>query len=127
MPPPALAVAVPLLLPLQVTDVELALNVNAVGCDRFNETEEVQPVLSVTVAVYIPAHNPLIVLVVLLLLHMYLYGKLPPVPPVVICPVHIPLQVRDADDIICEATPFRLLTVTDPFEVQPLASVTVTE
>ena len=118
--------AVPLLLPLHVTEEELALNVNAEGCDRFNETEEVQPVLSVTVAVYMPAHNPLIVLVVLLLLHMYLYGKLPPVPPVVICPVHIPLQVRDVEETICAVAPGKLLIWTSMLCVHPFASVTIT-
>ena len=68
MPPLGFAVAVPVLLPLHVREVELALTANAGGSEIFHETDEVQPVWSVTVVVYDPAHNPVIVFVVLLLL-----------------------------------------------------------
>ena len=50
---------------------------------------------------------------------------MPPVPPAVICPVQIPLQVREVEEIICAVTPFKLFTAMDLIAVQPLLSVTV--
>ena len=127
MLPIGFAVAFPLALPLQVTEVEFTFITNINGSDIFNETEEVQLVASVIVAVYDPAHNPVIVFVVLLLFQTMVYGVFPPVPFAVICPVQTPLQVREVEETICAVTPFRLLTVTKPLALQPLASVIVTE
>ena len=119
--------AEPLLLPLQVTDVDVALIVKSGGSKMLTVMDELQPVLSVTVAVYDPEHKFMIVLVVSPLLQRMVYGVLPPVAPTVIWPVQMPLQVRDVEEIILVVTPFRLFTVIEPVVVHPLLSVTVTE
>ena len=126
MPPFALAAAEPVEAPLQVTETELAVNVNGGGADRFNETDEVHPKKSVTVAVYNPAHKPVIVLAVAPLLQLKEYGLFPPVPSAVIWPMQIPLHVSDVEEIICAVTPGKLLICTSILVVQLLASVTVT-
>ena len=62
--------AVPLLLPLHVTDTELAVRINALGSETFHETDDVQPEKSVIVAVYDPAHNPVMALSVCPVFHV---------------------------------------------------------
>ena len=119
--------AVPLLLPLQVTEVELAVTVNVLGSDIFHETDEVQPALSVIVVVNDPAHKLFTALVVAPVFQLNEYGLVPPVPSTVICPVQIPLHVSEAEEIICAVTPFKLLTAIEPMAVQALLSDTVTE
>ena len=125
VPPLAVPVAEPVEAPLQVTEVELALIVNIPGCNMLNKTDELQPVRSVTVAVYNPAHKLLIVLFVFPVLQLKEYGLLPPVPSIVICPVHTPLQVSEVVETIRAVTPFELFTLAEPLVAQPLPSVTV--
>ena len=69
VPPDGVDVALPLQSALQLTFVDVKKELNAVGSVILNEEEEVQPLLSVTVVVYIPTHRLLMVLFVLPLLH----------------------------------------------------------
>ena len=70
VPPEPLAVAVPLLPPLQLTLVFTVLTVNTVGSVIVVVAINVQLFASVTVAVYVPAASPLAVAVVAALLHL---------------------------------------------------------
>jgi hypothetical protein len=48
--------------------------------------------LSKTITEYVPGHNEVIELVLALVLHVYVYGKVPPVGDNEILPLHIPLH-----------------------------------
>ena len=60
VPPVAVTVAVPLQTP-QAAAVEETLHVNAAGCVMVTEHVVVHPLAEVTVAVYVPAANPVLV------------------------------------------------------------------
>jgi len=84
-----------------------------------------QELASVTVKVYVPAAKFVGLLVVLLLLHKYVYGAVPPEAPRVAVPSLFPKQtafVVATVDVSAVGSPTTPVAVA----VQPLLSVTVT-
>ena len=94
VPPVALADALPLLPPLQLTfEVTLALATRGVGCVMVMDEVLVQPFASVTVTVYVPALALLSDAVVSPLDQAYPYGVVPPEAEAVAEPLFPPLQL----------------------------------
>ena len=94
MPPPAVTVAVPSLLPLhKASVVAVIVAVNTGGCVIVTVATEVHNLKSVTVTVYVAAVTPLIFDTNIPLLQMYEYGKAPPVAPANALPSFPPLQL----------------------------------
>ena len=58
MPPVTVVVILPLLPPLQFTLLVVAVTAIVCGCDKVDDTETLHPLISVTVAVYVPAARP---------------------------------------------------------------------
>ena len=122
--PDTFALAVPVLLP-QVALVAEAVTPNEPLAVTLTEAVALQPVLPVTVTVYVPPAMLLIVAVVALLLQTYVNG-LSPVVAVTLAEPELLLHdeaVNDADRV----TPVPVdNTVTDALAEHPAAPVTVT-
>jgi hypothetical protein len=120
------AVNVPLP-PLHNGGVFDAVGAKAVGWVIVVVAVPVQPLLSVTVIVYVPAVNPATVVVVCPLLHEYVYGPVPPVTPVTdTLPVAPPLQSTLVSVAVGVITAPVVDTIAVAVWVHPFASVTVT-
>ena len=92
-PPPALTLALPVLLHAIELLIKVVLAVTGVGCVVMNEAVVVHPLLSVTLTVYVPADNPVAVILVCPLgFHKYVYGAVPPLAAAVAVPVLPPLH-----------------------------------
>ena len=96
MPPPTVNVTLPVLLPLQSTDLTLDVNVNFVGCVTISVIPIVQLFVSITVNEYVPAARPLNVVLLWYdpVPTLYLYGDVPPDPVNVTLPELIPLHAK---------------------------------
>ena len=121
-------VAEPVEAPLHNTFVVDEIDIaNKLGCVIVAEVDDVHPLASVAVTVYVPAARLLIVAVVAPVFHKYEYPAVPFDANEVAEPVEAPLHSTFVVDGIvilnnegCEIT-------TETEEVHPLASVTFTE
>ena len=128
MPPAAVTVAEPVLIPLHNTFVwALMLAVNCVGSVITTEVLDVQPFTSVAVTLYVPAVRPVAVAEVWPLFHKYVIVPVPPVPVAVAEPFEPPKQLTFTEVGIVTATALTgWVIVTVAVSVQPFESVTVT-
>ena len=125
VPPPAVTVAVPFVPPLQLTGVDVALAVNAVGCVTVVVAVRVQPLASVTVQVYVPAaSDDAVDPVPPDGAHEYVYGDTPPPAVTVALPVLPPLH-NTGVDVALAVSNGGCVMVTVAMAVHPFASVTV--
>ena len=102
--------------------------VNTVGCVIVTVVVTVQPLLSVTVTVQIPAVNPVTVAVDCAgtgSFHRYVYASVPPAPVAMACPLLPPLHDILVCVVVTVSTTGWVITAVC-VAVQPLASVTVT-
>jgi hypothetical protein len=112
VPPVPFALAVPLLPPLQLTDVFEALAANSTGSVMVTLDVLVQELASDTVTVYVPADNPVILAVVAELLHAKVYGEVPPEAVSDIDPSESPLHsnaVEEAFELPTKIYSFRVV------------------
>mgnify|MGYP001571923378 CR=1 FL=1 len=127
VPPDPLAVADPLLPPLQLMFVfTTELAVNAEGSVMVTLDVLVHEFASDTVTVYVPAVTPVMLAVVVELLHAKVYGAVPPVPLAVADPLFPPLQLMFVFTTELATTTAGSVMVTLDVVVQELASDTVT-
>ena len=96
----------------------------ATGWVTVADTAVLQPLLSVTVAAYVPVHKLDTSSVVDPLLHLYVYGVVPPVTVIFTDPVHTPLHVKFVIDEVTVAPPLSFID-TALFVLHAFASVTV--
>jgi hypothetical protein len=128
VPPVALAVAPPSLKPLQLMLLSTTLDAaNTAGSVMVIELLSVHPFASVIVTEYVPAATPVILAVVAALLHIYVYGMVPPVPVTVPPPSARPLQLMLLSTTPADASNAGSVIVILEESVQPFASVIVTE
>jgi hypothetical protein len=128
VPPDAATVALPLHWPLHVTLVEEVIDdVNAVGCVIVTDAVALQPALSVTVTLYVPAVKLFAVAPELPEGdHAYVYGVVPPDGVTVALPLFPPLQDTFVLEEILADKVLISLTFAVAVFVQLFASVTVT-
>jgi len=129
VPPPADAVAVPLLPPLQATFVDEGIvTVTIAGCVIVTCAVAVHPLASVAVTVYVPAINPVAVAVVCtgVVFQESVFAPVPPPADAVAVPLLPPLQATFVDEGIVTVTIAGCVIVTCAVAVHPLASVAVT-
>jgi len=126
VPPAGVTLAVPIQVPLQNKSVFAVPADSATGCVIDTEPVATQPLPSVTVALYTPAHLPVIDAVVALSeLHKYVYAGVPPVGVEVAVPSHVPLQVMFVLVKPAASTGGCVIVIV-PVATQSLESVTVT-
>jgi hypothetical protein len=132
VPPVPLAVAEPLLPPLQLTLVFEALPVNPAGSVMVTLDVLVHEFASDTVTVYVPVVTPVMLDVVakvaelVEVLHAKVYGVVPPVPLAVADPLLPPLQLTFVFANVDAANTAGSVIVTLDVLVHEFASVTVT-
>ena len=127
VPPVPLAVADPLLPPLQLMFVfTTEFATNAVGSVMVTLDVVVQELASDTVTVYVPAVTPVILTVVAELLHAKVYGAVPPAPLAVADPLFPPLQLMFVFTTELATTDVGSVIVVLDVVVQLFASVNVT-
>jgi hypothetical protein len=127
VPPVALAVAPPSLKPLQLTLLSNCVEAtNTAGSVTVTDALSVQPSLSVIVTEYVPAITPVMLAVVAVLLHKYVYAIVPPVALALAPPSLNPLQFTLLSSTVAATKVAGSVTVTDVLSVQPFASVIVT-
>ena len=127
VPPTAVTVAAPVLIPLHSTFVwAVIFAVNCAGSVITTEVLEVQPFASVAVTLYVPAVRPVAVAKVWPLFHRYVIVPVPPVPAAVAEPFEPPKQLTFTEALIVTATALAgCVIVTLAVSVQPFESVTV--
>jgi hypothetical protein len=103
-----------------------ALPVNPTGSVMVTLDVLVQELASDTVTVYVPANSPLAIAVVDELLHVKVYGAVPPVPLAVADPLLPPLQLTFVFATVDAANTAGSVIVTLDVLVHEFASVTVT-
>ena len=128
MPPVAVTVAEPVLIPLHSTFVWAVIEaVNWDGSVITTKVLEIQPFASVAVTLYVPAVRPVAVADAWPLFHKYVIVPVPPVPAAVAEPFEPPKQLTFTEAEIVTATALAgCVIVTLAVSVQPFESVTVT-
>jgi hypothetical protein len=107
--------------------VTFVVTVSKAGCPITVDAVAVQPFLSVTVTVYVPAVRLVAVaLVPPLGAHEYVYGTVPPPAVTVAPPVAPPLHLTLVVELIEAVRTVGCVIVTAAVAVQPFLSVTVT-
>ena len=130
MPPAALTVALPVLLPRQSTLVCVPTTALKAldGCVIVTVALAVQPFASVTTTVYVPAASAVAVASPCPLLQAKVYGAVPPAADAVAPPVDWPKMPTLVWAVIAAVSGVAgWLMVTVPVTEQPLASVIVQE
>ena len=89
MPPMVVVAMLPVCCPLHTISVGLVVIIKVSGCVMVRLILFVQPTASVTVKVYVSAKTLIRFGVLALLLHVYVYGILPPDTLVLILPVWV--------------------------------------
>ena len=127
VPPVTLALALPSLPPLQLTPLSAdILTPSDVGCVMLTVAFATQLLASVAVIVYVPAVNPLAVMLVPLPpLHEYVYGDIPPLPPLAVALPLLPPHVTLTCDEIDMVNRTGCVTIIVVVAEQVFASVTV--